>query len=194
MALFLGKLVGRNRLIEVSPKKTWEGFVGSSIFTILIAFVMSNQLCKYEYMICPVEYQIVESKPYVMPCNRSHLFKQLKHTINVLGESYSINVYPFQYHAVIISIYISLIGPFGGFFASGLKRALGLKDFSTILPGHGGFNDRFDCTLFASPFISFYIETFIKSRKPLQLYNRFLAMNSTHRAHFLELIDTNSLI
>ena len=32
-----------------------------------------------------------------------------------------------------------------GFLASAMKRAYGIKDFATTLPGHGGFTDRFDC-------------------------------------------------
>jgi len=42
----------------------------------------------------------------------------------------------------------SLIAPFAGFFASGIKRAYKIKDFSNALPGHGGFVDRFDCIIF----------------------------------------------
>ena len=34
---------------------------------------------------------------------------------------------------------------FGGFFASAIKRAYGIKDFDSLFPGHGGFMDRFDC-------------------------------------------------
>lgn len=46
---------------------------------------------------------------------------------------------------MIMSIFASLIGPFGGFFASGMKRALNIKDFANIIPGHGGMTDRMDC-------------------------------------------------
>ena len=51
----------------------------------------------------------------------------------------------FVIHSVILSIFASVIAPFGGFFASGLKRGLKIKDFSDTIPGHGGFLDRFDC-------------------------------------------------
>jgi len=48
-------------------------------------------------------------------------------------------------HILVLSVFASLIGPFGGFFASGLKRALKIKDFGDIIPGHGGITDRMDC-------------------------------------------------
>jgi phosphatidate cytidylyltransferase len=48
----------------------------------------------------------------------------------------------------LIGLIASLITPFAGFFASGMKRAYGIKDFGTALPGHGGFVDRMDCILF----------------------------------------------
>eukprot|EP00955_Chlamydomonas_euryale_P018869 201247-Chlamydomonas_euryale.AAC.5 len=44
-----------------------------------------------------------------------------------------------------MSVFASLIAPFGGFFASGFKRAFRLKDFGDTIPGHGGITDRFDC-------------------------------------------------
>jgi hypothetical protein len=34
------------------------------------------------------------------------------------------------------------VAPFGGFFASGFKRAFKIKDFGDAIPGHGGFTDR----------------------------------------------------
>jgi phosphatidate cytidylyltransferase len=44
-----------------------------------------------------------------------------------------------------MSTFASLVAPFGGFFASGFKRAFKIKDFGDSIPGHGGMTDRMDC-------------------------------------------------
>ena len=44
-----------------------------------------------------------------------------------------------------MSCFASLVAPFGGFFASGFKRAFNIKDFGDSIPGHGGMTDRMDC-------------------------------------------------
>ncbi len=57
----------------------------------------------------------------------------------------SIPYAPFQLHALAMATFASLVAPFGGFFASGFKRAFNLKDFGDSIPGHGGMTDRMDC-------------------------------------------------
>ena len=52
---------------------------------------------------------------------------------------------PLQIHGLSLGLFASVVAPFGGFFASALKRAYGLKDFDGLIPGHGGVMDRFDC-------------------------------------------------
>jgi CDP-diglyceride synthetase len=44
-----------------------------------------------------------------------------------------------------MAFFASLVAPFGGFFASGFKRAFNIKDFGDSIPGHGGMTDRMDC-------------------------------------------------
>jgi phosphatidate cytidylyltransferase len=55
----------------------------------------------------------------------------------------TVTFYPFFLHALFMSLFASIIGPFGGFFASGFKRAFKIKDFGDIIPGHGGIMDRY---------------------------------------------------
>jgi hypothetical protein len=47
-------------------------------------------------------------------------------------------IYPIQIHAVVLGMFASLVAPFGGYLASGIKRAYAIKDFDSIIPGHGG--------------------------------------------------------
>jgi phosphatidate cytidylyltransferase len=42
MAYFFGVFFGRTPLIKLSPKKTWEGFIGASITTVLSAFIVRS--------------------------------------------------------------------------------------------------------------------------------------------------------
>ena len=63
---------------------------------------------------------------------------------------------PMQLHAVALAAFASLVAPFGGFFASGLKRSLKVKDFGHSIPGHGGMTDRMDCQVVMAVFSYLY--------------------------------------
>lgn len=52
-----------------------------------------------------------------------------------------------------IGIGVSLLSQYGDLTASWIKRRLGIKDFGTILPGHGGLLDRFDGWIYVLPLI-----------------------------------------
>lgn len=67
---------------------------------------------------------------------------------------------PFQpWQAGIISLIITVMGFFGGLVMSAIKRDRGVKDYGTLLPGHGGMMDRIDSLCFAAP-IFFHIIRF----------------------------------
>lgn len=55
-------------------------------------------------------------------------------------------------YIIIISIILSLIGQIGDLAASSIKRYVGIKDFSNLIPGHGGMIDRIDSVIFIAPF------------------------------------------
>ena len=52
-----------------------------------------------------------------------------------------------------IGISVSLMSQYGDLTASWIKRKLDIKDFGTVLPGHGGILDRFDGWIYALPII-----------------------------------------
>ena len=55
------------------------------------------------------------------------------------------------------TLLISIFGPVGDLTASRIKRAANAKDASDILPGHGGFFDRFDALILAGPVFYLYL-------------------------------------
>jgi len=59
-------------------------------------------------------------------------------------------------HIVILAFSGSIIGQLGDICESAIKRNYGLKDASSLLPGHGGILDRLDCLIFIAPFVYYY--------------------------------------
>ena len=67
------------------------------------------------------------------------------------------------YHWVAISVGIVIFGTYGDFVESMIKRSVSIKDSGNLLPGHGGFLDRFDSLLLAVYAMLFYIQFFIQN-------------------------------
>jgi len=147
MAYVSGVTTGRTPLISLSPNKTVEGFVGGAVFTCIAAYLAVEKIFKVEWLACPFTYfTFVPFEPN-NECNVS----QIPVYNDRNGPS------PAQLAVVVFGLFASVVGPFGGFLASGMKRAWQLKDFSNSLPGHGGFVDRFDCVSCLTVFAQIYM-------------------------------------
>jgi phosphatidate cytidylyltransferase len=66
-----------------------------------------------------------------------------------------------SYALMMIALIVSITGTLGDLLESKLKRMAGVKDSGHIMPGHGGFLDRFDSLLVAIPFVWLYVNFFM---------------------------------
>lgn len=64
------------------------------------------------------------------------------------------------YHAIIMAAMMNVAGVYGDLFESQWKRHYAIKDSGSIIPGHGGFLDRLDSTVFAVPVGIIYLTIF----------------------------------
>ncbi|KAF5944201.1 hypothetical protein HYC85_018278 [Camellia sinensis] len=160
-AYFFGFFFGRTPLIKLSPKKTWEGFIGASVTTIISAFMLANIMGRYEWLTCPRK----DLSTRWLHCDPGPLFKPEYFTLPVWVPKWfpwrEAQVLPVQWHAVWLGLFASIIAPFGGFFASGFKRAFKIKDFGDSIPGHGGMTDRMDCQMVMAVFAYIYHQSFV---------------------------------
>lgn len=126
-AYFFGMLFGKHKMIErISPKKTWEGAIGGTIIGTLAATIFA-----FSY---------------------GNLFPNMGY-VTIFDSFFDLSiVHPILLFVCIfvLSLLTSIAGQIGDLVASRLKRTYGVKDYSNIFPGHGGFLDRFDSSILAS--------------------------------------------
>lgn len=113
-ALYTGMLIGKNKLLEeVSPKKTWEGFFGGTLISVVISSIFFT---------------------------------------TVINPNINLSL------LILITTFLSILGQFGDLTFSAIKRYYGKKDFSNLMPGHGGILDRLDSIIFVILGFMFFIE------------------------------------
>lgn len=158
-----GRKFTKRTFLALSPNKTWEGFVGGGVCTIIFAFFFPVALVHMKFLICPAEH--MEHTIFGMDCKAPLVFTPAPYALPrpisaVLGIG-QLTLLPVQLHALVLGLFASVVAPFGGFFASGIKRAYGLNDFAALIPGHGGVFDRVDCQLIMGLAMHVYHRTFI---------------------------------
>eukprot|EP00750_Incisomonas_marina_P018325 INCI2829.2.p1 GENE.INCI2829.2~~INCI2829.2.p1 ORF type:complete len:402 (+),score=56.83 INCI2829.2:183-1388(+) len=160
MAYFAGVSCGRRFykgvFLELSPNKTLEGFIGGGLFTLLAGFFLPKLgiIRDNPYIVCT--YAEYSAGLPVDQCAFSHEFiptnmdivsffpKAIQPFLENLSIP-SVSVTPVQLHGLLLAAFASTVAPFGGFLASAIKRAYKVKDFSELIPEHGGIVDRMDC-------------------------------------------------
>ena len=132
-AFLIGRAFGKHKFSKISPNKSIEGCIAGVIGTIVFYIVFSLILS------------------HNLSSNSFAYF-------DVLNNSLFTNI-PLL---VFLGLIVSVFSQFGDFAASSIKRYTKIKDFSHIMPGHGGVLDRFDSILFVAPvvYFVFYIMMF----------------------------------
>ena len=178
MAYFAGMAFGkrwikRPLIGELSPNKTWEGFIGAAICTLGFAFVTPRLYVKMPFLICPCErLEVFGFNTLQLTCRYPSVFVERAYmlpqpiasvaaAVGLSAADGSVSLLPIQLHALLLGTFASLVAPFGGFFASGIKRAFKLDDFGSWVPGHGGVFDRVDCQLIMGFATHTYYATFL---------------------------------
>ncbi|CAI4229526.1 unnamed protein product [Auanema sp. JU1783] len=182
MSYMFGFFWGKTPLIKLSPKKTWEGFIGGAVSTVLFGILLSYALSSRPFFVCPVEDYYIDNTNCTIPSSfQLQVFdipRPFSWIFKVLRMAPQISFTPFMVHSIVMALFASLLGPFGGFFASGFKRAFKIKDFGDVIPGHGGLMDRFDCQLLMGTFVNVYIHSFIRNPVPGRLVSQVLMLRT----------------
>lgn len=168
-AYFCGVAAGKRFIkapfLALSPNKTWEGFIGAFPLTVIWAFFYSGWISNSPWLIC----RQMTFDPFLqheLSCEPNELYRMQAIDLPFAECPFTFRLHckPFQIHAVVLAMFASVVAPFGGFFASAIKRAYNIKDFDSLIPGHGGVMDRMDCQFLMLLCTYVHYRTFVQVR------------------------------
>ena len=185
--VFFGKKLIKKPFLSLSPNKTWEGFLGAGISTVVMGFFLPLLLMWFgrEWFCCPSASLSITPFPEPLTCTLPDIFIPRSYRVpqllrNLVGPT--ISLVPIQLHGIIYGVFASVVAPFGGFFASAIKRTYVVKDFESFIPGHGGLMDRMDCQFFMCLFVHIYCSTFVYDPlSPVYEQAKMLSMKDQQR-------------
>eukprot|EP00040_Diaphanoeca_grandis_P017162 m.89164 g.89164 ORF g.89164 m.89164 type:complete len:446 (+) comp26270_c0_seq1:143-1480(+) len=186
--MLFGKRFIKRTFLALSPNKTWEGFIGATIMTVIAGWYSADIFSDRMEFICPTETLGVVPLDCVKNDIFVHQTIQLYPMLQSFGFPAEIDAKPIQLHAISFALVASLVAPFGGFMASAIKRANGVKDFASIIPGHGGFTDRLDCQMLMSLYVWVHFSTLVMPYVPLRdrLVDEFAMLSNDDRTYVLD--------
>ena len=136
-AFYVGRGIGMHKLApRLSPGKTWEGAIASTVGSIVIGLMLFHWAV-------PIERGLSQLHLLDAPAN---VFRDSSEQGTVFF-SFSGPTWLIMSFALCVNIAAQL----GDLVESAIKRGAGLKDSGSLLPGHGGVLDRIDALLFAVP-------------------------------------------
>jgi len=128
----LGRKIINRPFLRLSPNKTWEGFIGGGICTVIFAYFWPLVWVQFQWLVCPCEE--ITFKPFqnnlaceLDPVFVSTTFDVPSQLVFMFGET--ITCLPVQLHCMVLACYASVFAPFGGFLASAIKRAYGKNHY-----------------------------------------------------------------
>lgn len=80
-AYVAGFLFGKTPLISLSPKKTWEGFIGGFLVTIVFSFFLAGFLGQYPYLTCSLHQLNLVSVSNSIQCETNPIFIPTKYNL-----------------------------------------------------------------------------------------------------------------
>ena len=153
--VFLSSFLAHTRIMDNGNGVWYVWFIlGGAWFTDVFAFLVGKSIGKHKVSkISPKKSWVGCFGGLIGSIVFFVIYTNILHNLQLVELNYII--------MGILGGVVSIIAQIGDFSASSIKRYCDVKDFSNLMPGHGGMLDRFDSILFAAPVVYFVLTMLI---------------------------------